>query len=219
MQGQKYQIKREPAELDELWSKIGEVVKKEIVERMREKKLLSGDDEGLYVTEAFDDTWKIKTKKTLVYLVDRRVTEEEVIEEIVGRLVITKWGEPVGFPFVFHIKRRALTAQWEESLTFDQTAAKKIIEEIKELEKRQEKEFTIGKDLGRRMEVYNKQREQVLGKVLVDVKDALHNHWKFSHDEVNLMVHNAVASGDFRDGMDPGEIVGLALRHRGDSTE
>ena len=139
------------------------------------------------------------------YKSDEERTDKEEIKRIVGSFKITKHSIEMDPPFLIEIDVP------ESKIYFNPAEITKIIEREKEKDKWREDNFSIDESM---LTVYDREREKILKQLEKDAIPMLKGIG-FSEDETQVMVLGAMEHESFTPDLRPEDVVGLALKLRG----
>ena len=151
--------------------------------------------------------WRISTISQKDYTSKGSSLEKEDIKSIKGSFYITKRTLKIHPPFDFEFEVQ------NSNFSFNPSELKKIIKEDKERE-----EWSV-EALANEAQAFNvvDKKKDKLAKNLSETASPLLEGIGFSKDESQMMVLGALSHEKFTPGMAPEDVVGLALRIRGEN--
>jgi len=195
--------------MSEMWEKVDSVIYDGIKKRLLKERIISPKEDITFFEDMdFPDDWKIITTILRLYSKDGILDKRETIEELKGKIFILKKKRKMEPSFRFTINRR------KKFLSFDIKLVKRLLEEMKALEENSA-ETVFGEEMAQKLIVFDLEQEKKMDKIFAQTKEMM-NQLGFSEDEAMLTLHQAVKHRDFKEGMAPEKVVGIAIGLRRD---
>ncbi len=204
-----YRDKEVLNEFNIIWEKLEQAIYNQIKERLLKEKLITKDEDiGFIEDMLFLDDWKAITTIVRQYSKEGILDKKEVVEELKGKIFLKKKKFTQEPSFKFSLNRR------KKFFSFDIRLVKRLLENARE-EEEASMEGVFGEEMARRLVVFDIEQSQKMEK-LFNATRPMMEELGFSDDETKLTLHQAVKHGDFKEGMAPEKVVGIALGLRRD---